>query len=250
MLVWLVLISAGCGPSPEEIVEQHRGRAVERLELLAAVLEKAMASDLETAVIDERRPSEGTGSEDEIAAPLESAPESTSGPGDPSLPTLPEKLCFHGPGRNAALIHLEVLDVDPSTRPPLDLIIPSDWLTWIREALDDRAIPNAELLESSFQQLIDLKYLAVIRTKHYSEPVELYDEQFAPGWWEAELLLFQIDSGTEIAALPLEASNQHHVRVREDTVASGLRSDIWARARESVRIACDPFCAEGTRAIP
>jgi len=154
------------------------------------------------------------------------------------------KLVFQGEGQNAQLLHVEKLNENVSDRKPaLDLIIEDAWLTHLSDAY---AAPPDELPVEYFTELADraaaLEYLVVVRTLVYSEPAASGSDQFSPGYWQADVLVYELAECRLLGGFAVSASNSDKVSVNEDDPGKWLHSDLWSRARAAVNEALKPVC--------
>lgn len=212
-LVPLLLLVSACGPSAADIATEFRDRADAKIAKLLAAGKKAA---------DEK-------------ATLKA-------------PDLKEKLTFKSAGANCVLAHAELFS-EPKGKPQLDLILGEMWLTEPRDALKEPGKRNADSLRQSFENLIALKYLAVVRTILKCEPSHTGDKKFLPGTWLAEVLLYDIEKGELLGGWSVEATNSENVSVNMSSIEKWLHSNLWENARKAVNEKLKPHCAEGALPI-
>lgn len=195
----LPLLLAACGPSADDLINEYRPQAEPRMAAVAGVAKAAAAHSAELA--------------------------------EPSV-----QLTF-GDGRDAAIVHLELLDEDPKTKPDLDFHIVNFWLEFPRDCLAGRADfdIDADAVRSGFDQLLALKYLVVIRTRLFAAPVSTDDKSFSPGLWQGEVLVYEIEGAKLLGGYSVSAGNDAEVTVNTQSVDSWLRSNLWENARKEVK---------------
>jgi hypothetical protein len=163
---------------------------------------------------------------------------------EPAAFSLPEgtklSLATDPPG-NAILLHAERFGDKPG-QPSLDLVLADGWLDDLAKAY---ASPPAELDVDYFNSLCDrllaLKYLVVVRTRFYADPTTSGDSRFSAGMWQADLLLYEIESGKCLGVLSVNATNSEKVQAGVDDPDKWLHSDLWSHAREAVNDALKPY---------
>lgn len=212
-LLQLMLLVTACGPSAEDVTGEYRARADKRLSQVSAAVKKAAEFNA-----------------------------------DFKAPAIKDKLSFQGDGANTALAHIEDLS-EPAGKPDLDLIFEKTWLTFPQNALKEPAGYDADSLRASFEKLISLKYLLLVKTKHYSGPAVSADSSFLPGSWEAHVLLVDIEKSEVVGGWNVTAKNSDKVSVNTKEPEKWLHSDIWSNARRAIAEAVKPLCAEGQNAI-
>lgn len=212
-LLPLVLLLSACGPSAADIATEFRDRADAKIAKLVAAGKKAA---------DEK--------------------------GALKAPDLKDKLTFKSAGANCVLAHAELFS-EPKGKPQLDLILGDMWLSEPRDALKDAGKRNADALRLSFENLLALKYLAVVRTILKSEPSHTGDKKFLPGTWLAEVLLYDIEKGEFLGGWTVEATNSENVNVNMSSIDKWLHSNLWENARKAVNEKLKPHCAEGALPI-
>ncbi|MCG3182851.1 MAG: hypothetical protein ICCCNLDF_00922 [Planctomycetes bacterium] len=212
LLVPLVLLLAACGPSFEQVAQSREAEVRPKLDKLREVGKGAEGVD--------------TGSLTPIALPEG------------------EKLKFVGKSEspNALLMQSERFNENVSDRTPrLDLIIEDYWLTHLSDAY---AAPPAELPVDYFNELADrlaaVKYLVVVRTILYADPSAVSNDQFSPGFWQGDVLVYEISSGKLLGGTAANASNSETVDVNEKDPDKWLHSDLWSRTRKAVDEALKP----------
>lgn len=212
-LLPLLLLVAACGPSAADVATEFRDRADAKIAKVLAAGKKAA---------------------DEQAALR--------------APELKEQLSFKTSGANCALAHVELFS-EPKGKPQLDLILGDMWLTEPRDALRDPGSRDAQALRMSFENLVALKYLAVVRTLSKTEPVHLGEKSFSPGSWSAQVLLYDLEKGELLGGWPVEAANSSNVNVNMSSIDKWLHSNLWENARKAINEKLKPHCAKGAAPI-
>lgn len=212
-LLPLFLLVCACGPSAADVAAEFRDRADAKIAKVRTTGKKAA---------------------DEKAAL--------------KAPDLKEKLTFKSSGANCATAHAELFS-EPKGKPQLDLILGDMWLTEPQDALKDPGKRDAEALRLSFENLVALKYLAVVRTVSVIEPVHMGEKNFSPGSWSAEVLLYDIEKGELLGGWAVEAKNSDKVNVNMSGIDKWLHSNLWENARKAINEKLKPHCAEGHYAV-
>ena len=211
-LLPLIFLVTACGPSAEEVTGEYRARADKKLAQVRAAVKKAADFNAEF-----------------------------------KAPSIKDKLSFHGDGANTALAHIEDLS-EPVGKPDLDLIFQKLWYSVPVDTLKDPAGRDADSVRSSFEALLALKYLLLVKTKYYSGPAVSADTSFLPGSWEAHVLLVDIEKAEVVGGWNVTAKNSDKVSVNTKEPDKWLHSDIWSNARRAIAEAVKPLCAEGQSA--
>ncbi len=211
-LLPVFLLVTACGPSAVQVADEYRPRAEKKLALVRAGAK--MAADFN--------------------APFK-------------VPAIKDKLSFRGEGANTALAHIEDLS-EPAGKADLDLIFEKLWYSFPAESLKDPAGRDVDSLRSSFESLLALKYLLLVKTKYYSGPAVSADSSFLPGSWEAQVLLVDIEKSEVVGGWSVTAKNSDKVSVNTKEPDKWLHSDIWSNARRAIAEAVKPLCAEGQSA--
>jgi hypothetical protein len=211
-LLPLFLLITACGPSAEDVTGEYRARADKKLTQVRAAVKKA--ADFNA---------------------------------DFKVPAIKDKLSFQGDGANTALAHIEDFS-EPAGKADLDLIFQKLWYSVPVDTLKDAAGRDADSVRSSFESLLALKYLLLVKTKYYSGPAVSADSSFLPGSWEAHVLLVDIEKGEVLGGWNVTAKNSDKVSVNTKEPDKWLHSDIWSNARRAIAEAVKPLCADGQSA--
>lgn len=208
LLIFPLLLLAGCGPTPGDIVNEYRAAAEAQLENFTRVGKKA---GTETELKDIELPGN-----DKLAFVRET---STEG--------------------NAALLQSELFYDDREIR--LDLLASNDWFEAMPGILaNDGAGYDPVVLDGYFKRFLTVKYAVVVRTRVYSEPARTGEATFNRGQWGAELLVYELESGAFLGGVALNVLNEKPTDVPLDRLEDWLRNDLYERAREAVRGALEP----------
>ncbi|MCB9895150.1 MAG: hypothetical protein H6839_11920 [Planctomycetes bacterium] len=204
----VVLLLAACGPSGEDIVNQRRAAAEPKLKQLDEIGEASLK--------------------------LEQEPEGIQMPDG-------VKLRFHE-NRNAALLQTENFAKGDGAKLSLDLIIESGWLDGARSMLSQGAgDAHPDYVGGVFDTLDALEYLVLVRTRMYADPSVTNEKMFSPGWWQGDVMVFEIKSGKCLGVASIEATNSDEVNAKITEADKWLHSDLWSNARKAVNAALAPL---------
>ena len=201
-LIAIALLLAACGPSAEELVEQRRSDAEPKLKQVEEVGRKAVTYT-----------------------------------GDAADISLPDgvKLDFHETG-NAALVQVEQFAEGDARKPKLDLILDEHWLGNSRRLLSEGPGEMApEAVTGAFDRLLAIKYIAFVRTGLYADPAVTGGDSFSPGFWQGDVMVFELESGACLGRVELSAKNSDTVNVDVSKAETWLHSDLWSRARDALK---------------
>lgn len=207
----LLLLLAGCGPTPEDVIEQRRADTEARLKQI---------DDIGTSALTYK----------EAPAPI-SLPEGT-------------RLSF-ADGGNAALMQVEEFAEGAASEKAFSLSLNSAWLGVPRGYMTKGPGQlTAPSISTHFEEFFALKYVVLIRTLLFAEPKVAEakyadDSSFSPGIWQGDLMLFEIESGKCLGRIELSAMNKSIVKIAQYHLESGLRADLLGRSRDAVKAALD-----------
>ncbi|MCA8911985.1 MAG: hypothetical protein KDB82_09785 [Planctomycetes bacterium] len=206
-LITIALLLAACGPSAEELIEQRRAEAEPKLKQIEDAGKLAVTYT-----------------------------------GEPSDISLPDggKLNFTQ-GGNAALVQVEQFAEGDARKPQLDLILDEHWLVNSRKLLSEGPGSMApEAVSGTFDRLLAIKYIAFVRTTLYADPVVMGEGSFSPGFWQGDVMVFELEGGKCLGRIELSAKNSDAVNVDKSKADTWLHSDLWSRARDALVKALEP----------
>lgn len=203
---FLLLLLSACGPTPDDVIEQHRADTEAKLKQI---------DDIGKSALTYKEP----------PAPI-SLPDGT-------------KLSF-ADGGNAALMQVEEFAEGAANKKAFSLSLNSAWLGVPRGYLTKgpRQLEAASI-STQFDEFFALKYVVLIRTLLSAKPKVAGDSSFSPGFWQGDLMLFEIESGKCLGRVELSAVNDAQVKVRDGRSTSSLGADLLGNARNAVKAALD-----------
>ena len=162
-------------------------------------------------------------------------------------PELPEKLRIGTDAPNAYLVQPEWL-ADPPRPPEHGILVQaSDFIT-VRNLLLGTESPTGvpEYYEKAFAGFLATRWLVVVDPAAFAGGVVTGESTFTGGGFTGTLHFVDIDKGTAIGSLPVDASASDEVEVVVSDAAKHLSSDVWMNTRAAIGATLAPLCEGGT----
>ncbi|HTN73982.1 MAG TPA: NPCBM/NEW2 domain-containing protein [Pirellulaceae bacterium] len=204
----LALLTIGCGPSVNEVVDEYRPRMQE----LQAKLQR-LAANMPQRV------------------------------GDQAVTTQLQPRLYKVEGDAQSNTEVRMIEqlTDDRADPKLNLNVLGEWGACFRWLEPDSApqSANAGSIRQAYEQTVNTRYLVVHRVKDLQAPRAIDDERFTPGAARIEGVVFDLNTEAIVATYTIDAqtSNQVNFAVRDgETRRDGLQrfadSSLWEDARK------------------
>lgn len=214
-LLWcLVLLAAGCGPSPGDVVDSHRPAYAALKEKLRRLAAKLPAERL----VEDQPPEK---------------------PFAPLLVLATEKV----PG-NAEAVMLDSLTSDDAD-PDFDLHLSPRLTTalfWTGDGQRDHARGDVKFMSNTLQSGLDLKYLVVHRVAELTLPEGVNDREYRPGHVVVEGFVFDLASEELLARYLIEVETDDKVQAEvlpdekdSEALTRFARSTLYVNCRKAIR---------------
>lgn len=213
----LLVVIAGCGPSPNDLIESHRADMSGLRERLSA-----LAKEL---------PPPGSVQDSPITTPLQP----------------PFMLKIDDPSSNAAALMSEQLtdnDAHPSLELHLDnsLLAALFWTSPEREG-HDYSDGSYDTMQSTLESARQLKYLVVHRVIDVVLPRAVGPQQFLPGHAVIEGMVYELETQQLLGSYRFQVESDRRVeyvarsdQTQEERLEAFAKSELYEKAREQVQL--------------